>query len=103
MLGLISSAKCVGLPAWAAQPKKSGRRLLIQSETVHIDMMYVHIQRGKKMTTKIKLTLVEVVLVIILAVGMLTAVQANRSGVASGGIYLPDVAGEACSTSCNGG
>lgn len=54
------------------------------------------------MTTKIKLTLVEIALVIVLAAGMLTAVQASVHNTAAGFVF-PDVAGDSCSDSCVGG
>jgi len=56
----------------------------------------------KEMTTKIKLTLVEIALVIVLAAGMLTAVQASVHNTAAGFVF-PDVAGDSCSDACVGG
>ncbi len=55
------------------------------------------------MTTKIKLTVAEVMLVIVLALSIMTAVQLNTGTVAAGGSHLPDVAGETCSSSCTNG
>jgi hypothetical protein len=60
-------------------------------------------KRDKKMTTKIKLTVAEVMLVIVLALSIMTAVQLNTGTVAAGGSHLPDVAGETCSSSCTNG
>jgi len=54
------------------------------------------------MTTKIKLTLVEIALVIVLAAGMLTAVQASVHNTAAGFVF-PVVAGDSCSDACVGG
>lgn len=59
-------------------------------------------KRDKKMTTKIKLTVVEVVLVVMMAMSLLTAVQLN-TGSAAAGSYLPDVAGDICSSECSTG
>ncbi|MBX3058475.1 MAG: hypothetical protein KF770_18585 [Anaerolineae bacterium] len=65
-------------------------------------MKHEEMQRDRKMTTKVKLTVAEVVLVIVLAMGLLTAVPMKGSSVAAG-TYLPDVAGEACTSSCTNG
>ncbi|GIK57162.1 MAG: hypothetical protein HND44_20550 [Chloroflexi bacterium] len=54
------------------------------------------------MTTKVKLTVAEVVLVIVLAMGLLTAVPMKGGSVAAGS-HLPDVAGETCGSSCTNG
>lgn len=59
-------------------------------------------QRDRKMTTKVKLTVVEVVFVIVLAMGLLTAVPVKGGSVATD-TYLPALAGEACSSSCTNG
>ncbi len=54
------------------------------------------------MTTKIKLTMVEVVLVVVMAMSLLTAVQLHSGSVASGS-YFQEVAGEICSSECSVG
>lgn len=59
-------------------------------------------KRDKKMTTKIKLTMVEVVLVVVMAMSLLTAVQLHSGSVASGS-YFQEVAGEICSSECSVG
>ncbi|HRQ37135.1 MAG TPA: hypothetical protein PLD25_04370 [Chloroflexota bacterium] len=53
------------------------------------------------MTTKTKLMLIAVVLMLVVAVAMFTAVSLESSVAA--GFYLPDVAGDVCGSTCTGG
>ncbi len=53
------------------------------------------------MTTKIKLTVAEVVLVVVMAMGLLTAVQFHTSTTA--GSSYQEIAGDTCSSDCSTG
>lgn len=59
-------------------------------------------KRDIKMTTKIKLTVAEVVLVVVMAMSMLTAVQLH-TGTVTAGFHAQEVAGDICSTECGVG